>query len=113
MGLIEVLSPPPAYYPDFDALPLTLGDSMKRVKWRTKQNLDTIYLMAYAQSKGTFYLMLEDDVIAKNNYIKVRPLSNGIKKEWSNRMHFFISMIIQRSELDLLRQSQILSFYFY
>ncbi|XP_026745239.1 alpha-1,3-mannosyl-glycoprotein 4-beta-N-acetylglucosaminyltransferase A [Trichoplusia ni] len=70
MGLIEVLSPPPAYYPDFDALPLTLGDSMKRVKWRTKQNLDTIYLMAYAQSKGTFYLMLEDDVIAKNNYIQ-------------------------------------------
>ena len=70
-GLIEVLSPSAAYYPNFETLPVTLGDSHKRVKWRTKQNLDNIYLMAYAQSKGTFYLMLEDDVIAKNNYIQV------------------------------------------
>ncbi|KAM3955650.1 alpha-1,3-mannosyl-glycoprotein 4-beta-N-acetylglucosaminyltransferase A [Aphomia sociella] len=69
-GLIEVLSPSPSYYPDFDALPQTLGDSLKRVKWRTKQNLDTIFLMAYAQSKGTFYLMLEDDIIAKKNYMQ-------------------------------------------
>lgn len=70
-GLIEVLSPSSSYYPDFDTLEKTLGDSMKRVKWRTKQNLDAIYLMSYAQTKGTFYLMLEDDVIAKNNYMQV------------------------------------------
>ncbi|PZC77699.1 hypothetical protein B5X24_HaOG203066 [Helicoverpa armigera] len=69
-GLIEVIAPSGAYYPNFETLPVTLGDSHKRVKWRTKQNLDTIYLMAYAQSKGTFYLMLEDDVIAKKNYIQ-------------------------------------------
>ncbi|KAL0851871.1 hypothetical protein ABMA28_000167 [Loxostege sticticalis] len=69
-GLIEVISPSPSYYPDLDSLPITLGDAPKRVKWRTKQNLDAIFLMAYAQSKGTFYLMLEDDVIAKNNYMK-------------------------------------------
>ncbi|XP_075990546.1 alpha-1,3-mannosyl-glycoprotein 4-beta-N-acetylglucosaminyltransferase A-like [Anticarsia gemmatalis] len=68
-GLIEVLSPSPTYYPDLDRLPITLGDSRKRVKWRTKQNLDTMYLMAYAQSKGIYYLMLEDDVITKKNYI--------------------------------------------
>ncbi|KAJ8736758.1 hypothetical protein PYW07_000029 [Mythimna separata] len=69
-GLIEVIAPSPAYYPDFGRIPVTLGDSHKRVIWRTKQNLDNIYLMAYAQSKGTFYLMLEDDVIAKNNYVQ-------------------------------------------
>ncbi|KAJ8738042.1 hypothetical protein PYW08_000637 [Mythimna loreyi] len=69
-GLIEVLSPSPAYYPNFDTIPVTLGDSHKRVKWRTKQNLDNIYLMAYAQSKGTYYLMLEDDVIAKKKYVQ-------------------------------------------
>lgn len=71
-GLIEVMSPSPSYYPDLDNLPQTLGDSPKRVKWRSKQNLDTIYLMAYAQSKGTYYLMLEDDVISSNNYMQVR-----------------------------------------
>ncbi|KAL4717431.1 hypothetical protein ACJJTC_000580 [Scirpophaga incertulas] len=70
IGLIEVISPSSSYYPDFDSLPVTLGDSLKRVKWRTKQNLDTIFLMAYAQSKGAFYLMLEDDVIAKANYMQ-------------------------------------------
>ncbi|RVE53117.1 hypothetical protein evm_002214 [Chilo suppressalis] len=70
IGLIEVISPSPSYYPDFETLPVTLGDSLKRVKWRTKQNLDTIYLMAYAQSKGVYYLMLEDDVIAKKNYMQ-------------------------------------------
>ncbi|XP_053624180.1 alpha-1,3-mannosyl-glycoprotein 4-beta-N-acetylglucosaminyltransferase A-like isoform X2 [Plodia interpunctella] len=69
-GVIELISPPASYYPDFDSLPLTLGDSKKRVKWRTKQNLDTIFLMAYAQSSGTFYLMLEDDVVAKNDYMQ-------------------------------------------
>ncbi|CAH0703122.1 unnamed protein product [Spodoptera exigua] len=69
-GLIEVISPRESYYPDFDKLPITLGDSRKRIKWRSKQNLDNIFLMAYAQSKGTFYLMLEDDIIAKKNYIQ-------------------------------------------
>ncbi|CAH2235840.1 jg4599 [Pararge aegeria aegeria] len=69
-GLIEVISPSASYYPNLETLPLTLGDSIKRVKWRTKQNLDAIYLMAYAQTKGTFYLMLEDDVIAKNKYMQ-------------------------------------------
>ncbi|CAG9782063.1 unnamed protein product [Diatraea saccharalis] len=69
-GLIEVISPAASYYPNFESLPVTLGDSLKRVKWRTKQNLDTIYLMAYAQSKGVYYLMLEDDVIAKKNYMQ-------------------------------------------
>ncbi|XP_047524230.1 alpha-1,3-mannosyl-glycoprotein 4-beta-N-acetylglucosaminyltransferase A isoform X2 [Pieris napi] len=69
-GLIEVLSPNAAYYPDFGSIPLTLGDSAKRVKWRTKQNLDTLYLMAYGQSRGTYYLMLEDDVKAKKSFMK-------------------------------------------
>ncbi|XP_068631065.1 alpha-1,3-mannosyl-glycoprotein 4-beta-N-acetylglucosaminyltransferase A-like isoform X2 [Battus philenor] len=69
-GLIEVLAPSQFYYPDFNTIEKSLGDSMKRVKWRTKQNLDAIYLMSYAQTKGTFYLMLEDDVIAKNNYMQ-------------------------------------------
>ncbi|XP_052746744.1 alpha-1,3-mannosyl-glycoprotein 4-beta-N-acetylglucosaminyltransferase A [Bicyclus anynana] len=69
-GLIEIISPSASYYPNLQNIPLTLGDSFKRVKWRTKQNLDAIYLMAYAQTKGTFYLMLEDDVIAKNKYMQ-------------------------------------------
>lgn len=68
-GLIEVLAPSPAYYPDFEALRITLGDPPERVRWRSKQNLDFAFLMSYCQSKGTFYVQLEDDILAKPNYI--------------------------------------------
>lgn len=67
-GLLEVVSPSQYYYPDFTALKETFGDSKDRVKWRTKQNLDFSFLMLYAQDKGTYYVQLEDDVIAKTDY---------------------------------------------
>ncbi|XP_037943157.1 alpha-1,3-mannosyl-glycoprotein 4-beta-N-acetylglucosaminyltransferase B-like [Teleopsis dalmanni] len=68
-GLIDVIAPASSYYPDFNRLRITLNDSLERVKWRSKQNLDFAYLMAYAQSKGTFYVQLEDDILAKHNFI--------------------------------------------
>ncbi|XP_077182742.1 alpha-1,3-mannosyl-glycoprotein 4-beta-N-acetylglucosaminyltransferase B isoform X3 [Paroedura picta] len=37
--------------------------------WRTKQNLDYCFLMMYAQSKGIYYVQLEDDIVAKPNYL--------------------------------------------
>lgn len=51
-GLMEIIAPAASYYPNFDKLRITLNDSLDRVKWRSKQNLDFSYLMAYAQSKG-------------------------------------------------------------
>lgn len=68
-GLIEVVAPSPSYYPDLDSLKITLGDSPERVRWRSKQNLDFAYLMSYSQPKGTFYVQLEDDILAKPHYI--------------------------------------------
>nr|XP_028600896.1 alpha-1,3-mannosyl-glycoprotein 4-beta-N-acetylglucosaminyltransferase-like protein MGAT4D isoform X2 [Podarcis muralis] len=41
-----------------------------RSRWRTKQNLDYSFLMMYAQPRGTFYLQLEDDIIAKPSFIQ-------------------------------------------
>ncbi|XP_077767262.1 alpha-1,3-mannosyl-glycoprotein 4-beta-N-acetylglucosaminyltransferase B isoform X3 [Canis aureus] len=37
--------------------------------WRTKQNLDYCFLMMYAQSKGIYYVQLEDDIVARPNYL--------------------------------------------
>lgn len=54
-GLIEVIAPSPTYYPDFEKLRITLNDPLERVKWRSKQNLDFAYLMAYAQPKGELW----------------------------------------------------------
>lgn len=68
-GLIHVIAPPPSYYPNMDALRVTLNDPMDRVKWRSKQNLDYAFLMSYAQLRGTFYVQLEDDILVKENFI--------------------------------------------
>lgn len=68
-GVIEVISPSSTYYPDLSKLRDTLGDDHQRVVWRSKQNLDFAFLMSYAQTKGTFYIQLEDDILAKKNFI--------------------------------------------
>lgn len=69
-GLLEVISPPVGYYPDFSTIKETFGDSKERVRWRTKQNLDYSLLMLYAQPKGVFYVQLEDDIVAKPQYFQ-------------------------------------------
>uniref|UniRef100_A0A3B4G4T2 Zgc:154054 n=1 Tax=Pundamilia nyererei TaxID=303518 RepID=A0A3B4G4T2_9CICH len=83
-GLLEVISPSQYYYPDFASLKETFGDSKERVKWRTKQNLDFSFLMLYAQDKGTFYVQLEDDVVAKSGYYDEMKAyaTNEASKPW-------------------------------
>ncbi|EDV25044.1 uncharacterized protein TRIADDRAFT_56567 [Trichoplax adhaerens] len=68
-GLIEIVSPSPAYYPDMTNLPRTYGDPLPRVKWRTKQNLDYAWIMMYSTKRGKYYLQLEDDVIAAKGFV--------------------------------------------
>ena len=40
-GMIEIISPPQYYYPNFDQVKTlnSFGDSPVRIKWRQKQNL--------------------------------------------------------------------------
>uniref|UniRef100_A0A671S1F6 Alpha-1,3-mannosyl-glycoprotein 4-beta-N-acetylglucosaminyltransferase B n=1 Tax=Sinocyclocheilus anshuiensis TaxID=1608454 RepID=A0A671S1F6_9TELE len=67
-GLLEIISPSIHFYPDFPHLKESFGDPKERVRWRTKQNLDYCFLMMYAQTKGTYYVQLEDDIVARPNY---------------------------------------------
>ena len=77
-GLFQVISPPAGYYPDFENLYFNtwrsknvtkFADDFERFKWRSKQNLDYALLMAYAQSRGTYYVQLEDDIIFEPNFL--------------------------------------------
>ncbi|XP_070612743.1 alpha-1,3-mannosyl-glycoprotein 4-beta-N-acetylglucosaminyltransferase-like protein MGAT4D [Erythrolamprus reginae] len=68
-GALELISPHESFYPDFSNLKETFGDSKERVRWRTKQNLDYSFLMMYAKQKGTYYLQLEDDIVASPHYL--------------------------------------------
>ncbi|NWZ27226.1 MGT4B acetylglucosaminyltransferase, partial [Asarcornis scutulata] len=93
-GVLEIISPPASYYPDLSNLRKTLGDSEDRVRWRTKQNLDYSFLMLYAQPKGTFYLQLEDDIIAKPDYIQsIKKFAAEQSQEW---------MILEFSQLGFI-----------
>lgn len=71
LGILEIIAPSPYYYPNLNDLKDRFGDTLERVKWRTKQNLDYTYLMMYARSRGTYYVQLEDDVITKPGYLSI------------------------------------------
>ncbi|NXJ04995.1 MGT4B acetylglucosaminyltransferase, partial [Odontophorus gujanensis] len=93
-GVLEVISPPASYYPDLSNLRKTFGDSEDRVRWRTKQNLDYSFLMLYAQPKGTFYLQLEDDIIAKPDYVQsIENFAAQQSQEW---------MVLEFSQLGFI-----------
>jgi alpha-1,3-mannosylglycoprotein beta-1,4-N-acetylglucosaminyltransferase A/B len=68
-GILDVISPPPEYYPDWSSLKPTLGDPPERVQWRSKQNLDYAFLMMYCQWRGVYYVQLEDDILTKPNFV--------------------------------------------
>ncbi|VDM40687.1 unnamed protein product [Toxocara canis] len=69
-GLFRVIVPPRDWYPeDLNSLEPNLGDSPQRMFWRTKQNLDYMFLMLYCRKLGEYYLQVEDDVLAKSDYM--------------------------------------------
>ncbi|XP_043925394.1 alpha-1,3-mannosyl-glycoprotein 4-beta-N-acetylglucosaminyltransferase B isoform X2 [Protopterus annectens] len=94
-GLLEVISPSPNFYPDFSRLRESFGDPRERVKWRTKQNLDYCFLMMYAQSKGTYYVQLEDDIVARPNYLST--MKNFALQQTSDEW-----MILEFSQLGFI-----------
>ncbi|KAG9348669.1 hypothetical protein JZ751_028986, partial [Albula glossodonta] len=99
-GLLELISPPASYYPDLNNLKETFGDSKERVKWRTKQNLDFSFLMMYAANKGTYYVQLEDDIVAKPNYF-------ATMKNFALQLASEDWMILEFSQLGFIGSSAI------
>ncbi|KAG8586804.1 hypothetical protein GDO81_005486 [Engystomops pustulosus] len=114
-GLVEVISPPATYYPDLTNLKETFGDSKERVRWRTKQNLDYCFLMMYAQRKGIYYIQLEDDIVAKQNYFStIKNFALQLSNEEWMILEFsqlgFIGKMFQAPDITLIVEF-ILMFY--
>ncbi|XP_063116587.1 alpha-1,3-mannosyl-glycoprotein 4-beta-N-acetylglucosaminyltransferase-like protein MGAT4D [Cavia porcellus] len=80
-GTLEVISVPDFFYPSV-IHEEAINYSQKEKRWRIKQVLDFSVLMAYAQPKATYYLQLEDDIIAKKMYFT--KLTEFIKNMTSN-----------------------------
>ncbi|KAG8522175.1 Alpha-1,3-mannosyl-glycoprotein 4-beta-N-acetylglucosaminyltransferase-like protein MGAT4D, partial [Galemys pyrenaicus] len=78
-GSLEVISIPAFFYPSMLQARPSTEDSHKLERWRIKQVLDFCFLMLYAQPKATYYLQLEDDIIAKKMYLtKITELVHNI-----------------------------------
>ncbi|XP_021025752.1 alpha-1,3-mannosyl-glycoprotein 4-beta-N-acetylglucosaminyltransferase-like protein MGAT4D isoform X1 [Mus caroli] len=87
-GVLEVISIPTLFYPQ------TLLDKKMKTdseSWQIKQVLDFCILMLYAQPKATYYLQLEDDIVAKKMYFtKMKDFVNSLtSKNW-----FFIEFSV-------------------
>lgn len=108
-GLIEVISPSPNYYPDMEKLRVTLNDPLERVKWRSKQNLDFAYMMAYAQPKATFYVQLEDDILAKRGFISTMK-NFALDKTAKKESNWFV---LDFCQLGFIGKSQLLLLIFF
>lgn len=106
-GLLEVISPPPEFYPDLDNLKLTFGDTKERVRWRTKQNVDFTFLMLYARTRGYYYVQLEDDVVAKPGFLSImKTYADQQKDDGWILLEFstlgFIGKLFKSSQLPMI-----------
>lgn len=68
-GLIEIILPPEHFYPDLNLVLQRMGDAAQETRWRTKQSLDYVFLMAYSARRGKYYVQLEDDVVAAQDCV--------------------------------------------
>ncbi|XP_076821119.1 alpha-1,3-mannosyl-glycoprotein 4-beta-N-acetylglucosaminyltransferase A-like [Clavelina lepadiformis] len=87
-GRIMLISPPNVLMPDWEnKLFPNFGDSISRVKWRSKQNLDMKYLMNYMIKNydPSYFLMMEDDVAPADEYDRLILKFAGEKPtdQWS------------------------------
>eukprot|EP00794_Sanderia_malayensis_P017783 gene17783-19559_t len=83
-GLIQIIVPTNAFYPQFRNLPLFFGDSIARVHWRSKQSLDYSFLYYYTAELGRYFLQLEDDVLTEKGFLpKIKQFINSRTKPWS------------------------------
>ena len=82
-NLLHVIEISPEYYPDLSNVKLKYGDSQERSAWRSKQNLDFAFLMCYCRKLSTYYLHIEDDVIASPSLIqKMDEFISSIDGYW-------------------------------
>jgi alpha-1,3-mannosylglycoprotein beta-1,4-N-acetylglucosaminyltransferase C len=68
-GLIHIIIAPQNIYPNLNTIKRTKYDSVERVKWRSKQNVDFAFLMMYCEKLNKYYIQLEDDVLVAPDFI--------------------------------------------
>ena len=108
MGLLLVIRMPNTDFLFQDkSVKRTYNDSLMRVQWRSKQNLDYAALIEFCANLSTYYLHLEDDVIAADAYLRhIRDfISANALKTWAMLEvcpHGFIGKLFKTKDLPKL-----------
>lgn len=82
-GLIHIIIAPQNMYPNLETLKKTKHDSVDRVRWRSKQNVDFAFLMMYCEKLNKYYIQLEDDVLVAPDFINyIETFVSNQTKHW-------------------------------
>ncbi|XP_022100840.1 alpha-1,3-mannosyl-glycoprotein 4-beta-N-acetylglucosaminyltransferase C-like [Acanthaster planci] len=65
-GLLQLIIAPRSFYPSFSNLKHTYDDSEERVQWRSKENIDSVFLFAYCAGMSDYFLQMDDDLEVSN-----------------------------------------------
>ena len=68
-GFLIVIEAYPEYYPSLTNIKKRFGDSVKRRFWRSKQNVDTSFVMCYCKDFSQYYIHIEDDVRSSPSFV--------------------------------------------
>ncbi|XP_010284863.1 PREDICTED: LOW QUALITY PROTEIN: alpha-1,3-mannosyl-glycoprotein 4-beta-N-acetylglucosaminyltransferase C-like [Phaethon lepturus] len=73
LGRLLLIHTPHQFYPTLKSLKRNYNDPEERVRFRSKQNVDYAFLLAFAANLSSYYLMIEDDVwCAKSFFTAIR-----------------------------------------
>lgn len=91
----------------------TFNDTLDRVHWRTKQNVDFATLFSYCENISDYYMHVEDDVIAATGYVgDVKNLLDRVTSKAYTKVWFeldfstlgFIGRLFRSSDLCMIKK---------
>ncbi|XP_069731735.1 alpha-1,6-mannosyl-glycoprotein 4-beta-N-acetylglucosaminyltransferase-like isoform X2 [Phaenicophaeus curvirostris] len=69
LGRLLLIHVPHEFYPTLEGLKRNYNDPEERVRFRSKQNVDYAFLLAFAANLSSYYLMIEDDVWCAKSFL--------------------------------------------
>ncbi|NWW02715.1 MGT4C acetylglucosaminyltransferase, partial [Oreocharis arfaki] len=85
LGQLLLIHAPPEFYPTLEGLKRNFNDAEERVRFRSKQNVDYAFLLAFAANLSSYYLMIEDDVWSAKSFLTAirRALASQEGSNWA------------------------------
>ncbi|XP_005140864.3 alpha-1,6-mannosyl-glycoprotein 4-beta-N-acetylglucosaminyltransferase-like isoform X2 [Melopsittacus undulatus] len=69
LGRLLLIHAPHEFYPTLEGLKRNFNDPEERVRFRSKQNVDYAFLLAFTANLSSYYLMIEDDVWCAKSFL--------------------------------------------